>query len=145
MLTAEIIPSLTLSTVLQANTLLFAAQTLKSLTEYETLTSNKHLDWNKRVDPQLTDNCLGCKALNIKGDKLVERVAHSLKCGNAVMWEGGPNDNHAVAIFGMGHDKHGTRYFVAKNSWGTNNPTHGLFYIEEKYLEKHTALVVKAK
>ena len=113
--------------------------------QYETLTSKKNLDWNKRVDPQLTDNRLGCKALNIKGDKLVECVAHSLKCGNAVMWEGGPNDNHAVAIFGMGHDKHGTRYFVAKNSWGTNNPTHGLFYIEEKYLEKHTALVVKTK
>jgi bleomycin hydrolase len=58
------------------------------------------------------------------------------------MWEGGPNDNHAVAIVGMGHDKRGVRYFVAKNSWGTNNPTSGFFFIEESYLKKHTALVM---
>ena len=118
------------------------ASTVVDGKRYETLTCNKHLQWNRRLDPQLTDNVYGCKALNVKGDELVERVAQSLRRGNAVMWEGGPNDNHAVVVVGMGRDKKGRCYFVAKNSWGTNNPTHGLFYIEAKYMKKHTALVV---
>jgi len=109
---------------------------------YETLMCNKKKPYGKILDPELTDNRYGCKALNVSPDTLVSRVTNSLKQGHAVMWEGGPNDNHAVVIVGMGHDKKGKSYFVAKNSWGTNNPTRGFLFIPESYLKKFTALVV---
>ncbi len=110
--------------------------------EYIVMMSNKKFPIGKNVDPKLKDNRLGCLAENVSGDTLAARVLKSLQNGKAVMLEGGPNDNHAVAIVGMGHDKRGVRYFVAKNSWGTNNPTSGFFFIEESYLKKHTALVM---
>ena len=109
---------------------------------YVTLMCNKKKPFFKMLDPELTDNRYGCRALNVSPDTLVARVSGSLRSGHAVMWEGGPNDNHAVVLVGMGHDRKGKRYFVGKNSWGTNNPTHGLVYIPERYLKKFTALVV---
>jgi len=93
-------------------------------------------------NPNLTDNIYDCLADNVSPDTLAAKVVRSLERGHAVMWEGGPNDNHAVAIVGLGHDKNGNRCFVAKNSWGTNNVTQGFFFIPEKYLKAHTALVV---
>lgn len=112
---------------------------------YVTLMSNKKKAYGKTLDPELTDNRFGCLAKNVSPDSLSLHVKTALEKGNAVMWEGGPNDNHAVVIVGMGHDKKGKRYFVAKNSWGTNNPTRGFLFIPESYLKKHTALVVMKK
>lgn len=109
---------------------------------YVTLMCNKKKPYGKELVLELTDNRYGCKALNVSPDTLVSRVSVSLKSGHAVMWEGGPNDNHAVVLVGMGHDRKGKTYFVGKNSWGTNNPTHGLVYIPKSYLRKFTALVV---
>lgn len=96
----------------------------------------------KNVDPLLKDNRYGLLADNVSDDILVSKMVESLSSGHAVMWEGGPNDNHAVAVIGYGHDKYGEKYFVAKNSWGVDNPTEGLYYIEESYVRRHTALVV---
>ena len=109
---------------------------------YITLMCNKKKSYGEMHDPELKDNRYGCKAKNVSQDTLVARVTTSLKMGHAVMWEGGPNDNHALVLVGMGHDSKGKNYFVGKNSWGTNNPTCGFVFIPEKYLKKHTALVV---
>ena len=49
-----------------------------------------------------------------------------------------------MAIIGMAHDANGKRYYIAKNSWGKNNPYGGIMYMSEDYIRMKTiAIVVK--
>lgn len=54
-------------------------------------------------------------------------------------------DDHCMAIVGMATTpKDGRRWFIVKNSWGTQNPYGGLMYISEDYFRlKTVALVVQ--
>lgn len=110
--------------------------------EYITLASVAKKGEGEEIDLPYDDNRYGCKAINISPDSLMNRMQWSLRKGHPVMWEGGPNDNHAVAVIGMGSDSKGKRYFVAKNSWGIDNPTKGMLYIPIEYVQKHTAMIV---
>lgn len=110
--------------------------------EYHTFMCNPDKQYNVLQDPELTDNHYRCKAMNIPPKNLVEKVKAELQSGHPVMWEGGPNDNHAVAIIGMGKDEAGNLWFVAKNSWGATKETAGMMYIPETYIENRTALIV---
>ncbi len=51
-------------------------------------------------------------------------------------------DDHAMELVGIAHDETGKRYFICKNSWGTNNPFNGLMYMEEDYFKLKTICVV---
>ena len=51
-------------------------------------------------------------------------------------------DDHCMALIGMAHDANGRRYYIAKNSWGTNNPYGGLMYLSENYVRLKTIAVV---
>ena len=50
-------------------------------------------------------------------------------------------DDHCKAIVGLARDGAGKRYFVMKNSWGTDNPYGGLMYMSEDYLRMKTIAV----
>ena len=50
-------------------------------------------------------------------------------------------DDHCMAIVGLACDGAGKRYFVMKNSWGTDNPYSGLMYMSEDYLRMKTIAV----
>lgn len=53
-------------------------------------------------------------------------------------------DDHCMELIGIAHDKNGKKYFIAKNSWGTDNPYGGLMYLSENYVRLKTiAIVVK--
>lgn len=51
-------------------------------------------------------------------------------------------DDHCMALIGLARDKHGRRFYIAKNSWGTNNPYGGLMYLSENYVRMKTIAVV---
>ena len=54
-------------------------------------------------------------------------------------------DDHCMTLIGIAHDQNGRRYYIAKNSWGTNNPYGGLMYVSENYIRLKTiAIVVKS-
>ncbi len=110
--------------------------------EYVTLTSNADYEYGKSIHLPYVDNVMNCRGINVHPDTLVAQTIRSLMAGHPVLWEGGPNDNHAIALIGVGHDKEGHTYFVGKNSWGTDNPTHGLMYITQKYLKHRTSMLV---
>ena len=53
-------------------------------------------------------------------------------------------DDHCMTLIGIAHDENGKRYYIAKNSWGTDNPYSGLVYMSEQYvMMKTVAIVVK--
>lgn len=45
-------------------------------------------------------------------------------------------DDHAMALVGIAHDREGNKYFIAKNSWGTDNPYRGFMYLSFNYVRK---------
>lgn len=51
-------------------------------------------------------------------------------------------DDHCMALIGIARDSSGRRYFICKNSWGTDNPYHGLMFMSEDYLRMKTVAVV---
>ncbi len=50
-------------------------------------------------------------------------------------------DDHCMAIVGMAHDKNGRRYYICKNSWGSNNRYGGMMYMSENYFRMKTIAI----
>ena len=50
-------------------------------------------------------------------------------------------DDHCMAIVGMAKTKDGRKYYLCKNSWGTDNPFGGFMYMSEEYLRMKTVAV----
>ena len=46
-----------------------------------------------------------------------------------------------MSIVGLARDAHGRRFYIMKNSWGTNNPYGGLMYVSEDYMRMKTVAV----
>jgi hypothetical protein len=46
-----------------------------------------------------------------------------------------------IDIIGIAHDKKGKKYYIAKNSWGKDNPYGGLIYMSEDYVRMKTIAV----
>lgn len=59
--------------------------------------------------------------------------------------DGETTDDHCMCIVGLAHDQWGERYFIMKNSWGTNNRYHGLMYMSLNYFKMKTVAVVMTK
>lgn len=47
-------------------------------------------------------------------------------------------DDHGMHIVGLYKDQNGTRYFLVKNSWGTDNLPQGYLYVSEHYFRLKT-------
>lgn len=55
---------------------------------------------------------------------------------------GQTTDDHCMEIVGLAHDQNGRRYFLMKNSWGTNNRFGGYMYVSEDYFKLKTIAVL---
>ena len=51
-------------------------------------------------------------------------------------------DDHTMALVGIARDEDGRRYYIAKNSWGTDNPYGGFMYLSEDYVRLKTICIV---
>lgn len=47
-------------------------------------------------------------------------------------------DDHGMHIFGIAKDCNGTKYYMVKNSWGTNRKYKGIWYVSEAYVRYKT-------
>ena len=54
-------------------------------------------------------------------------------------------DDHAMHLVGMAKDQNGKKYFIEKNSWGTNNPYKGFSYMSESYMRLRTMSIMVHK
>lgn len=51
-------------------------------------------------------------------------------------------DDHVMEIVGLAHDQHGRRFFLCKNSWGTDNRYGGFMFLSENYVRMKTIAVM---
>ena len=55
-------------------------------------------------------------------------------------------DDHAMHIIGTARDQNGTKYYIVKNSWGTdNNPYGGYLYASEAFVQYKTMSIMVNK
>ncbi|MBB3187295.1 aminopeptidase C [Microbacter margulisiae] len=47
-------------------------------------------------------------------------------------------DDHGMQIFGIAKDQNGNKYYMVKNSWGTQNKYKGIWYVSEAYVRYKT-------
>ena len=106
--------------------------------EYICLTSTTGAPYNKEVEIREPDNWLHQQFLNVPIDTLLKKTEHAVRRHHGVCWE---SRSHAMAIVGIAHDDHGRKYFVMKNSWGTNRPNKGLDYLSFDKFKAQTLAV----
>ena len=106
--------------------------------EYLALTSDDDKPYYQDVDINLPDNWLHNRFYNIPMDSLLAKTERAVRQHHGVCWE---SKSHAMAIVGIARDDDGKRYFIMKNSWGTNRPHGGLEYISFKQFKKSTLAV----
>ena len=106
--------------------------------EYIALTSNRRKPYYKEVDIPLPDNWLNDRFLNIPMDSLLAKTERAVRSHHGVCWE---SKGHAMTIVGIAHDEQGQKYFVMKNSWGTNRPHKGLDYLSFEEFRDQTLAV----
>ena len=94
--------------------------------EYLSLTCWPDSPYYKKVEVPVPDNWEHNRLLNIPLDTLKAHVDHALQYRHPVCWE---SRGHAMSIVGMAHDSQKQRYYVMKNSWGTDQPHGGLVYM----------------
>jgi bleomycin hydrolase len=94
--------------------------------EYLSLTCCPDSPYYKKVEVPVPDNWEHNRLLNIPQDTLKAHVDRALQHRHPVCWE---SRGHAMAIVGLAHDSQKRRYYVMKNSWGTNQPHGGLVYM----------------
>lgn len=106
--------------------------------EYVALTSNGDEPYGQEVVVDLPDNWLHDRFLNVPMDTLLARTERAVRHHHGVCWE---SKIHAMSIVGIAHDERGRKYFVMKNSWGTDGPYEGLDYLSfDDFREKTLAV-----
>ena len=59
-------------------------------------------------------------------------------------WEN--TDDHGMQIFGTANDQNGKRYYMIKNSWGTQKSEYkGIWYVSEAYMQYKTNTILVHK
>ena len=51
-------------------------------------------------------------------------------------WE--TTDDHGMLIYGIAKDQNGKKYYMVKNSWGTNSKYEGIWYVSETFVKYKT-------
>jgi bleomycin hydrolase len=106
--------------------------------EYVALACWPDSPYYKKVEVPTADNWEHNSLLNLPVDTLLKKTERAVRSGHPVCWE---SAGHAMAIVGIAHDENGKKYFVMKNSWGTDQPDGGLVYMSFSAFRKKTLAV----
>ena len=94
--------------------------------EYIALTSTGKESYYQTVAIEEPDNWLHDRFYNVPIDTLLAKTERAVRHHHGICWE---SKAHAMAIVGIAHDDGGQKYFIMKNSWGTDGPYKGLDYL----------------
>ena len=110
--------------------------------EYIALTSTDDAPYGQEVEIDLPDNWMHDRFLNIPMDSLLSKTERAVRRHHGVCWE---SERHAMAIVGIAHDDQGQKYFIMKNSWGTDRPHQGLDYLSFEDFREETLAIEMTK
>ncbi len=108
-------------------------------TKIQSMEGTERSRWEQMTQKEKDDLLYGFKG-PVKERKITQEVRQ----------EGFDNqtttDDHGMHIIGLATDQAGNKYYIVKNSWGTdNNPFGGYLYVSEAYVRYKTISVVLHK
>ena len=106
--------------------------------EYIALMSDDSKPYYQESELEVPDNWLHDRYLDLPMDSLFVKTERAVRARHGVCWE---DKGHAMAIVGIAHDDKGEKYFIMKNSWGSDRPHKGLDYLSFKQFKKRTVAV----
>lgn len=81
--------------------------------------------------------------------KMMEKPCKELEITQEMRQEAYDNyettDDHGMQIYGIAKDQTGKKFYMIKNSWGTDNKYKGTWYISENFVEYKTMNIVVHK
>lgn len=110
--------------------------------EYIQLMCDDSKPYFQETELDVRDNWLHDRYLNVPIDSLLEKTERAVRQHHGVCWT---NKAHGMAIVGIAHDEEGEKYFVMKNSWGTESPYKGLEYVSFDDFKDQTRTLVMTK
>ena len=110
--------------------------------EYIALTCDASKPYYEEQELEVPDNWTHERYLNIPIDSMLLKTERAVKNHHGVCWE---DRSHAMAIVGLAHDEQGERYFIMKNSWGSERPHGGLEYVSFDYFKDNTVAIEMPK
>ena len=110
--------------------------------EYIALTSTDKESYYQTVAIDEPDNWLHDRFYNVPIDTLLAKTERAVRHHHGICWE---SKAHAMAIVGIAHDDGGQKYFIMKNSWGTDGPYKGLDYLSFDDFRSKTLAVEMTK
>lgn len=110
--------------------------------EYLQLMCDPDKPYYEESELEVPDNWLHDRYLNIPMDSMIVKTEKAVRTHHGVCWE---DKGHAMAIVGIAHDEKGEKYFIMKNSWGTDRPYGGLDYISFEKFRKRTVAIEMTK
>ena len=110
--------------------------------EYVALTSLAREPYYNYITLDLADNWLHDRFYNVPIDTLLKKTEQAVRAHHGICWE---SKTHAMAIVGIAHDDKGEKYFIMKNSWGTDRPHKGLDYLSFSDFKRQTLAVEMTK
>jgi len=80
---------------------------------------------------------------NLKGPVPEKKITQEMRQEGFDDYE--TQDDHGMLIFGKAQDQNGSKYYMVKNSWGTDNPYKGIWYASVPFVEYKTISIVVNK
>ena len=79
---------------------------------------------------------IDAKIYKIAGPQTEEKVTQETRQAGFDNYE--TTDDHGMVIFGTANDQNGTKYYMVKNSWGTENKYKGIWYASKTFVQHKT-------
>jgi hypothetical protein len=83
------------------------------------------------------------KIYKVKGPQPEVKVTQELRQKSFDNFE--TTDDHGMVIYGTANDQNGTKYYLVKNSWGTDSKYKGIWYASESFVMHKTINIVVHK
>jgi len=83
------------------------------------------------------------KIFKIRGPQPEVKVTQEIRQKSFDNYE--TTDDHGMVIFGTAKDQNGTKYYLVKNSWGTDSKYKGIWYASESFVAHKTINILVHK
>jgi bleomycin hydrolase len=123
---------------------------LMSIIDYA-LDHGYSLAWDADVSEKgfSAKNGIALLPANVNQEGLFEKPVNEMQVNELNRQENFMNyrttDDHIMHIVGRAHDQNGNKFYIVKNSWGTNRSNQGYDYFSEAYMRMKTLSVTLHK
>lgn len=101
-------------------------------------TADNQRQWNGFLQKEIED-----EIYSIEKPELEVKVTQEIRQASFDNLQ--TTDDHGMVIYGIAKDQNGTKYYLMKNSWGTDSEYKGIWYVSESFAQQKTINILLHK